>query len=213
MTAQRKAAPIDDPSGAAGSLRSLSGLGDAVARCHGCDLWEPATQAVAGEGPSAADLMLVGEQPGDQEDRQGRPFVGPAGRLLDDALEQAGIDRAEVYVSNVVKHFAWKPRGKRRIHRPPTADEIDACHPWLEAELRLVRPEVLVCLGASAARSVLGRPTTIGKVRGAPIDTDLDPMVFVTVHPSSILRTDPPDRDLAMRGLVADLRTAAAALP
>jgi DNA polymerase len=156
--------------------------------------------------------MLVGEQPGDQEDRQGHPFVGPAGRVLDDALEQAGVDRSRIYLSNAVKHFAWKPRGKRRIHRPPTADEIRACHPWLEAELRIVRPEVLVCLGASAARSVLGRPTTVSKVRGAPIDTGLGPTVFVTVHPSSILRTDPAERDLAMRGLIADLRTAAAAL-
>lgn len=132
--------------------------------------------------------------------------------MLDDALDQAGIDRSGVYLSNVVKHFAWKPRGKRRIHRPPTADEIRACHPWLEAEVRIVRPEVLVCLGASAARSVLGRPTTIGKVRGTPIDTPFDATVFVTVHPSSILRTDPPDREAAMRALVADLRTAASAL-
>jgi uracil-DNA glycosylase family protein len=212
VTAQRKTSPIEDPLVAAGSLRSLSGLRTAVARCHGCDLWETATQAVAGDGPAKTDLMLVGEQPGDQEDRQGHPFVGPAGRVLDDALEQAGIDRSRVYVSNVVKHFAWKPRGKRRIHRPPTADEINACHPWLEAELRLVRPDVLVCLGASAARSVLGRPTTISKVRGAPVDTALDATVFVTVHPSSILRTDPPDREEVMRGLVADLHRAAAAL-
>jgi uracil-DNA glycosylase len=213
MTAQRKPAPIDQPLDAARSLRSLSDLRAAVDRCRGCDLWEDATQAVAGEGPSTTDLMLVGEQPGDQEDRKGHPFVGPAGRLLDDALEQAGIDRSRIYLSNVVKHFAWKPRGKRRIHRPPTADEMRACHPWLEAEVRIVRPEVLVCLGASAARSVLGRPTTISKVRGAPIDAGLGAIVFVTVHPSSILRTDAPARDQAMRGLVADLRTAAAALP
>jgi uracil-DNA glycosylase len=213
MTAQRKTAPVDDPRDAAVSLRSLSALRAAVARCRGCDLWETATQAVAGEGPATTDLMLVGEQPGDQEDRQGHPFVGPAGRVLDDALEQAGIDRSRVYVSNAVKHFAWKPRGKRRIHRPPTADEIKACHPWLEAEVRLIRPQVLVCMGTSAARSVLGRPTTITKVRGMPVDTPLDATVFVTVHPSSILRMDPPDRDAAMRAFVADLRTAAAALP
>jgi uracil-DNA glycosylase len=157
---RREKAPVGEPRDAAGSLRSLTALRAAVASCRGCDLWETATQAVAGEGPATTDLMLVGEQPGDQEDRQGHPFVGPAGRLLDDALEQAGIDRSRVYVSNVVKHFAWKPRGKRRIHRPPSADEIRACHPWLEAELRLVRPDVLVCLGASAARSVLRRRTT-----------------------------------------------------
>jgi uracil-DNA glycosylase len=205
--------PIDDPIGAARSLRSLSGLRAAVGRCRGCDLWETATQAVAGEGPATTDLMLVGEQPGDQEDHRGHPFVGPAGHVLDDALKRAGMDRSRVYLSNAVKHFAWKPRGKRRIHRPPTADEIRACHPWLEAELRIVRPEVLVCLGASAARSVLGRPTTISKVRGAPIDTGLGPTVFVTVHPSSILRTDPPDRVAAMQAFVADLRTAAATLP
>jgi DNA polymerase len=213
VTAQRKTPPTKDPLAAAPSLRSASALRAAVDRCRGCDLWENATRAVAGEGPATTDLMLVGEQPGDQEDQQGHPFVGPAGRVLDDALEQAGVDRSRIYVSNVVKHFAWKPRGKRRIHRPPTADEIRACHPWLEAEVRIVRPDVLVCLGASAARSVLGRPTTISKVRGGPIDAGIGPTVFVTVHPSSILRTDPPDRELAMRELVADLRAAAAALP
>jgi uracil-DNA glycosylase family protein len=212
VTAPRKTSPIDDPLDAAGSLRSLSALRAAVARCRGCDLWETATQAVSGEGPATTDLMLVGEQPGDQEDRQGDPFVGPAGGVLDDALEQAGIDRSRIYISNAVKHFAWKPRGKRRIHRPPTADEIRSCHSWLEAEVRIVHPEVLVCLGASAARSVLGRPTTISKARGAPINAGLGPTVFVTVHPSSILRTDPPDRDEAMRAFVADLRTAADAL-
>jgi uracil-DNA glycosylase len=202
-----------DPPAVAGKVRSLPALREAVAACRGCDLWATATQAVAGEGRARADLMLVGEQPGDQEDRQGHPFVGPAGRVLDDALEAAGIARSSVFVSNAVKHFAFKPRGKRRIHRPPTADEIRACHPWLEAELRLVKPRVLVCLGATAARSVLGRATTISRVRGAPVETPLDATVFVTVHPSSILRTDPPDREGAMRGLVEDLRTAAAALP
>jgi len=156
--------------------------------------------------------MLVGEQPGDQEDRQGHPFVGPAGRVLDEALEQVGVPRSRIFVSNAVKHFAWKPRGKRRIHRPPTADELRACHPWLEAELRLVRPRVVVCLGASAARSVLGRPTRINQVRGAPVDVPLEAKVFVTVHPASILRTDPPARDHAMRDFVADLQTAVAAL-
>jgi DNA polymerase len=195
----------DDPDAAAPAARSLTALRNAVADCRGCDLWENATQAVSGEGPARADLMLVGEQPGDQEDRQGHPFVGPAGRVLDDALEQVGIRRSSIFVSNAVKHFAFKPRGKRRIHRPPTADEIRACHPWLEAELRLVRPRILVCLGASAARSVLGRPVTINRVRGGPVDAPLQPTVFVTVHPSSILRTDPPDRDDAMQAFVADL--------
>jgi DNA polymerase len=153
--------------------------------------------------------MLVGEQPGDQEDRQGHPFVGPAGRVLDDALEQVGIRRSSIFVSNAVKHFAFKPRGKRRIHRPPTADEMRACHPWLEAEVRLVRPRILVCMGASAARSVLGRSVTINRVRGEPMDTPLEPTVFVTVHPSSILRTDPPERDDAMKAFVADLQRVA----
>jgi len=213
VTARAKPSAEDDAETAARGVHSLLGLLAAVARCRGCDLWETATQAVVGEGPATTDLMLVGEQPGDQEDRQGRPFVGPAGRVLDEALEQIEIDRSRIYVSNAVKHFAWKPRGKRRIHRPPTADEIRACHPWLEAELRIVRPKVLVCLGASAARSVLGRPTTISKARGAPIDAGLGPTIFVTVHPSSILRTDPPDRGVAMRAFVADLRLAAAALP
>jgi len=190
----------------------LTRLRAAVAECRGCDLWETATQAVSGAGAARADLMLVGEEPGDREDRQGRPFVGPAGRVLDDALEQVGVRRSSIFVTNAVKHFAFMQRGKRRIHRPPTADEIRACHPWLEAELRLVRPKVVVCLGASAARAILGRPTTIRRVRGAPVETPLDATVFVTVHPSSILRTDPPDRDAAMRALVEDLRTAAAAV-
>jgi uracil-DNA glycosylase len=202
----------DDPDAAAPAARSLTALRNAVADCRGCDLWENATQAVSGEGPARADLMLVGEQPGDQEDRQGHPFVGPAGRVLDDALEQVGIRRSSIFVSNAVKHFAFKPRGKRRIHRPPTADEIRACHPWLEAELRLVRPRILVCLGASAARSVLGRPVTISRVRGRSVDAPLEPTVFVTVHPSSILRTKPPDRDDAMKAFVADLERVAAEL-
>jgi DNA polymerase len=202
----------DDPGEAAPAARSLTALRDAIADCRGCDLWATATQAVSGEGAARAGLMLVGEQPGDQEDRQGHPFVGPAGHVLDDALEQVGIRRSSIYVSNAVKHFAFKPRGKRRIHRPPTADEIRACHPWLEAEVRLVRPRILVCLGASAARSVLGRPVTIKRVRGAPVDAPIEPTVFVTVHPSSILRTDPPDRDDAMQAFVADLRRVAVEL-
>ena len=204
--------PADDPAQASTAVRSLAQLRRTLAACRGCDLWSSATQAVSGEGAARADLLLVGEQPGDQEDRQGHPFVGPAGRVLDEALEQVGVPRSRIFLSNAVKHFAWKPRGKRRIHRPPTADELKACHPWLEAELRLVRPRVVVCLGASAARSVLSRPTRINQVRGAPVDAPLEATVFVTVHPASILRTDPPDRDRAMRGFVADLRTAAAAL-
>ena len=166
-----------------------------------------------GEGSAASDVMLVGEQPGDREDLEGRPFVGPAGQLLDRALEAAGIDRRKVYVTNVVKHFNWEPKGKRRIHKKPAAEHIRACRPWLEAELRVVKPKVLVCLGATAAQAIVGRDFRLSRHRGEFVDTDLDPMVTATVHPSSILRApDDRARREAMDAFVADLRTVARAL-
>ena len=171
--------------------------------CKACDLWKRGTQTVFGEGKSSAAVMMVGEQPGDQEDRAGRPFVGPAGRILDQALEEAGIDRAEVYVTNVVKHFKWSPaeRGKRRIHKKPRDSEIHACRPWLDAELDAVRPKVLVCLGASAAQALLGKDFRVTRDRGKLIPSDLAPNVIATVHPSSILRagaTNPGNLNLSL---------------
>jgi DNA polymerase len=187
--------------------RTLDGLRRAVHECRGCDLWHNATQAVFGEGLVRAHVMLVGEQPGDKEDLAGRPFVGPAGRLLDEALEAAGIDRKQVYVTNAVKHFKWKARGKRRIHDKPNAAEIAACRPWLDGELRLVSPRVLVPLGATAAQALLGRSFKVTQHRGEPIEeTGLAEYVVATVHPSSILRA--PDDEARRRGrleLVADL--------
>jgi uracil-DNA glycosylase len=192
--------------------RSLRALADAVQGCRGCDLFKGATQAVFGEGMKRSHVMLVGEQPGDREDVEGHPFVGPAGKLLDRALEEAGIDRADTYVTNVVKHFKWKPapRGKRRIHRKPDLHEQLACRPWLDAELEAVRPAVLVCLGATAAQSLLGRSFRVMKERGRFVESDLAPLVIATVHPSSILRApDDAARDDAMRAFVADLRKVA----
>ncbi|MGB8987022.1 MAG: UdgX family uracil-DNA binding protein, partial [Candidatus Sulfotelmatobacter sp.] len=170
--------------------RSLAALRRAARDCKACDLWKNATQTVFGEGPPRAKLFLVGEQPGDQEDLAGHPFVGPAGKILDEALQQAGIDRAEVYVTNVVKHFKWAAaqRGKRRIHKKPRSSEIQACRPWLDAELQTVRPEILVCLGATAAQSLLGREFSVTRQRGELIESPLAPKVLATVHPSSILR-------------------------
>ncbi len=181
----------------------------AAAGCRNCPLWEHATQTVFGEGPVPAGAMFVGEQPGDQEDRQGAPFIGPAGRVLDDALEEAGIDRHRVYVTNAVKHFKWTPRGKRRIHQKPTREEVKACAPWLESELSLVQPDVLVLLGATAAQSVLGPSFRVTVDRGKLLDVELAPHVLATVHPSSILRGDPENRARAMAAFVADLRVAA----
>jgi uracil-DNA glycosylase family protein len=192
---------------------TLATLRAAAARCTGCDLYRRATQTVFGEGPVPAGLMLVGEQPGNEEDLAGRPFVGPAGRLLDDALAQAGIDRSQVYVTNVVKHFKWEPRGKRRIHAKPSAGEIAACLPWLEAELALVQPRVVVCLGATAAQALLGRQFRVSRQRGAFVTSPLAPRVLATVHPSSLLRA--PDEETRRREtqrFVEDLRTVAAAL-
>jgi DNA polymerase len=179
----------------------------AVNECRSCELWRNATQAVFGEGPVGAKVMLVGEQPGDKEDTAGHPFVGPAGRVLDEALDEAGIDRDQVYVTNAVKHFKWKARGRRRIHDRPNAAELAACRPWLDAELEFVAPSVLVPLGATAAQALLGRSFRVTKHRGEPIEgTGLADYVVATVHPSSILRA--PDEDARRQGrldLVADL--------
>ena len=194
---------------------TLASLQKAAAHCRGCDLYLKATQTVFGEGPASARVMLVGEQPGDREDLAGKPFVGPAGRVLDEALEQAGIDRDDVYVTNVVKHFRWEgaARGKRRIHKKPRAWEIQACRPWLDAELALVRPEVLVCLGASAAQALLGRDFSVTRQRGELVPSTLAPKVLATVHPSSILRApDTETRHLEMSKFVADLRKVARVL-
>ena len=175
--------------------------------CRACDLWKTATQTVFGEGPVRARLMLVGEQPGDQEDLEGHPFVGPAGRLLDKALAEAGIARDDVYVTNVVKHFKWEPRGKRRIHKKPRASEIAACRPWLDTEIALVRPRALVCLGATAAQALLGRSFKVTAHRGAFIESPLAPIVLATVHPSSLLRApDPDSRRRETQRFVDDLR-------
>jgi uracil-DNA glycosylase len=190
---------------------TLPALREAAAGCRACNLWERATQTVFGEGSEGADLFLVGEQPGDKEDVAGRPFVGPAGRLLDDALEAAGIDRLRVFVTNVVKHFAWTPKGKRRIHRKPNLAEQTACRPWLDAELQAVDPEVVVCLGATAAQALLGKSFKVSVDRGKPVAWE-GRHVVATVHPSSILRVR-EGRDEQIAGLVRDLRVAAELLP
>jgi DNA polymerase len=188
----------------------LDELRQAVPGCRACALWEGTTQAVFGEGRAQARLMLVGEQPGDREDREGHPFVGPAGRVLDDGLERAGIDRTAVYVTNVVKHFRYKARGKRRIHQTPERAHIAACAPWLEAELRIVAPDALVCLGATAARALLGSGARVGRDRGQRLDSDLAPLVTLTTHPSAILRVpDAGDREAAMAAFVSDLEQVA----
>jgi DNA polymerase len=180
---------------------------DALA-CRACPLWEPAGDTVFGEGPVPARIMLVGEQPGDQEDRQTRPFVGPAGKILDQALAEAELDRSALYVTNAVKHFKFQQRGKRRIHQTPTAGEAKACHPWLTAELQLVQPELLVLMGATAAKSLLGSSFRLTQHRGEAVECDAAPVVTATIHPSAVLRTDPAQRDEYLAGLVADLRTA-----
>jgi uracil-DNA glycosylase len=186
---------------------TLPKLRDAVQGCRACDLYKNATQAVFGEGATKAAVMFVGEQPGDQEDQQGRPFVGPAGRLFDRAMEEAGIDRSLAYVTNVVKHFKFQLRGKRRIHAKPNWAEITACKPWLEAELAVVQPRVLVCLGATAAQALLGRQFRVTKERGRPVDSELAPIVLATVHPSSVLRSE--EREAEFAALVDDLRVVA----
>jgi uracil-DNA glycosylase len=189
---------------------TLKKLKETAAGCRACDLWKTGTQTVFGEGSAKAEIVLVGEQPGDQEDLAGKPFVGPAGRLLDKALEEAGIDRKLAYVTNVVKHFKWQPRGKRRIHQKPNAAEVAACRPWLDAELSLLKPKVLVCLGATAAQALLGRQFRVSQSRGVPVESDLAPVVMATVHPSAILRSD--DREAEMALFVEDLRRVAEAL-
>ncbi|HXH05476.1 MAG TPA: UdgX family uracil-DNA binding protein, partial [Vicinamibacterales bacterium] len=206
------------PSGTAAPLvpprPTLAALKRAAAGCRACPLWRGATQTVFGEGRRGARVVLVGEQPGDAEDRAGRPFVGPAGRLLDRALAAAGIDRRDVYVTNVVKHFKWEPRGKRRIHKKPSASEIAACRPWLDAELALVRPAVVVCLGATAAQALLGSSYRVSRARGRFVQTRPGaPAVMATVHPSSVLRApDDRARRAAREAFVADLRLVAARL-
>jgi uracil-DNA glycosylase family protein len=197
-------APPRDRSGRGDELK---GLRDAARSCKNCSLWENATQTVFGEGETDATVMLIGEQPGDQEDLAGRPFVGPAGRLLDRALEAAGVDRSRVYVTNAVKHFKWAPRGKRRIHKKPSDREIDACHNWLEGEIAAVKPWVIVCLGATAAQAVIGRGFKVSVDRGRLVASSLAPAVFATLHPSALLRVaDETERVRAFDAFVADLK-------
>jgi uracil-DNA glycosylase family protein len=174
--------------------------------CQNCDLWRNATQTVFGEGSSRARIMLIGEQPGNEEDKIGKPFVGPAGRLLDRLLEEAGVDRKKVYVTNIVKHFKWEPRGKRRIHKKPNAREIESCRPWLRAEIAEVGPDVVVCLGATAAQALLGRSFRVTESRGQFVESALAPYVMATVHPSSILRApDDKTRHEEERRFVQDM--------
>jgi len=189
---------------------TLPKLREAASHCRGCHLWRPATQTVFGEGPSSAEVMFVGEQPGDLEDRAGHPFVGPAGKLLDRSLREAGIDRTRVYVTNAVKHFKFVPieRG-RRLHKKPNAAEVRACHPWLQAEIRVVKPTVIVALGATAAQALLGKEFRVTQDRGKPIPSDLAEVVLATVHPSSVLRAPDDAREEARRDFVADLRRVA----
>ena len=182
---------------------SLKKLREAAAGCKACPLWESGTQTVFGEGGAHADVVFVGEQPGDREDIEGHPFVGPAGKLLDKALEEVEIDRSQVYVTNVVKHFKWKPQGKRRIHQKPSWREIAACRPWLDAEVAVLKPRVLVCLGATAAQALLGRDFRVSRQRGELVESPLAPNAIATVHPSSILRAE--DRELEYREFVRDL--------
>lgn len=192
---------------------TLPALRTAAAGCRACDLWERGTQTVFGEGPPRAEVMLVGEQPGNEEDLSGHPFVGPAGRLLDRALDAAGIDRRHVYVTNSVKHFKWEPRGKRRIHQKPNAGEVRACRPWLEAEIAVVRPRAIVCLGATAAQALLGRTFRVTQHRGELLPSPFAPLVLATVHPSSILRApDEEARRTEMTRFVEDLEVLARAL-
>ncbi|MGA8595579.1 MAG: UdgX family uracil-DNA binding protein [Bryobacteraceae bacterium] len=201
--ARPKSAASFIPEGAS----SLSHLREAAQACEGCELYARATQAVFGEGPTSSRVMFVGEQPGDGEDRQGHPFVGPAGGLLNRALEEAAIDRSEVYVTNAVKHFKYEERGKRRLHKKPSISEIKACRPWLEAEVALIRPEVIVCLGATAAQSILGREYRLSKERGKFVEHPWAPLVTSTIHPSAVLRAQSDEqRHSEYQGFVADLK-------
>ncbi|HTI65245.1 MAG TPA: UdgX family uracil-DNA binding protein [Gemmatimonadaceae bacterium] len=209
MTKPRRTAK---PTGSAADFipphASLSKLRAAAKACEGCDLFKLGTQTVFGEGPATAHVMVVGEQPGDAEDRAGRPFVGPSGRLLDHAFDAAGIDRDDVYVTNAVKHFKWAKdaRTKRRIHKTPNAGEVRACHPWLEHEIALVKPRVIVCLGATAAKALLGRTFSVMKHRGIQLESTWAPAVFATVHPSAVLRAPRQERALAEKLFVSDMR-------
>jgi uracil-DNA glycosylase len=197
------AAPVPDK-------LTLPALRTAAAGCKACDLWKLGTQTVFGEGSAHARVMMVGEQPGDKEDLQGKPFVGPAGIVLDKALVAAGIDRKDVYVTNIVKHFKWEPRGKRRLHKKPNALEISACRPWLEAEIKTVRPEVVVLLGATAAQGIMGSQFRVTQQRGQWVQSSIAPLVLATIHPSSILRApDDDSRHEEMRKFVADLKKVA----
>lgn len=193
--------------------KSLKAFREAAGDCKACDLWQRGTQTVFGEGARHTEVMFVGEQPGNEEDLTGHPFVGPAGRLLDEALAEAGIDRHKIYVTNVVKHFKWEPRGKRRIHKKPNAGEVSACRPWLEAEINLVKPAVIVCLGATAAQALLGSKFKVSKQRGQFIASTLVPYIMATVHPASILRApDDETRQVEKRRFINDLRRVASAL-
>jgi uracil-DNA glycosylase family protein len=210
----RNAARVHAPAAGAAAFvpasKSLTRLEQAAHGCRGCGLWERATQTIFGEGPAHATLMLVGEQPGNDEDLKGTPFVGPAGRMLDQALEAAGIAREAVYLTNAVKHFKWEPSGKRRLHKKPTAREIWACKPWLEAELSAVRPKALMCLGATAAQALLGPQVRVTEERGKALESTLAPVVMVTVHPSSLLRLpSASDRQRERERFIQDLKTLA----
>lgn len=192
--------------------RTLTALREAAEGCRGCPLWREATQTVFGRGRRTAEIMLVGEQPGDQEDIQGEPFVGPAGGILADALEQAGIDRKSVYITNAVKHFKWRARGKRRLHQAPQAEEIKACRPWLSAEIETVKPHAILALGATAGKSLFGSSIRVTRDRGALLDSPLAPVAGVTIHPSAILRVrERQEREAAFADLVNDLKSFAEA--
>ena len=194
-------------------MPALDELRRQAADCRNCELWRCGTQTVFGEGSEDSRLMLVGEQPGDKEDLEGKPFVGPAGQLLDRALDEAGIDRDQVYVTNAVKHFKWQARGKRRIHQKPNTSEVRACHPWLEAEIATVEPEVVVALGATAAHSLLGPKFRLTQHRGEMFDSPLGPLITATVHPSAILRAEDEDREAQYAAFVSDLSRVAHQVP
>lgn len=186
--------------------RTLAALQTAAQQCKGCDLYKHATQTVFGEGSRKAKVILIGEQPGDREDQEGKPFVGPAGRLLDEAIFEAGLDRKELYVTNAVKHFKWEPRGKRRLHKKPSSRELKACQPWLEAEIEALSPEVVVCLGATAAQAIIGRSFRITQQHGQFVVTDWSPRTLATWHPSAILRAPDEERRRTMRAeMIHDL--------
>jgi uracil-DNA glycosylase family protein len=187
--------------------KSIAELAEQAEDCKNCDLWKTGTQTVFGEGSSRAKIMMIGEQPGNQEDIEGKPFVGPAGKLLDRLLEEAGVDRKKVYVTNAVKHFKWEPRGKRRIHKKPNAKEIAACRSWLDAEMAVIKPQVIVCLGATAAQAILGKAFRVTQQRGEFVESPLAPYVMATVHPSAILRApDENERHAQERMFVEDMK-------